>query len=81
MSSREKSIQQLMINLQRKKCPKTGCWIGTTERQFCPVCDETLMPAEGGPFADTRRKTVMRIDSRGKILEDNRDKFPNKLEF
>jgi len=82
MASREKSIAQLMVQRQRKKCLRPGCfWIGTTDRQFCPVCDTTLVSAAGGPLNGCKYRTVMTISSMGDVVVDNRDEFPSKLKF
>lgn len=75
-----KSIQQTFISNQRKKCPRPGCfWISTTEKSHCPKCGHALTSAKGS--GARKFKTILRQNSLGEIIEDNRHLFPSKWDF
>lgn len=77
MSDREKSVAQMLLQNTRKKCPSCY-WIGTTERYFCPACDNQLEAAAGGPLRDLKRKVLLVRNARGEVIVDNLDSYPSK---
>ncbi len=70
------------VLIPRKKCLDPQCmWIGSTNSYNCPGCHGTTLTSAVGSFSDLKTKTIVSYDMHGKLVVDNRDDFPSKMDW
>lgn len=70
------------VLIPRKKCLDPQClWIGSTNSYSCPGCRGNTLTSALGSFSDLKTKTIVSYDTYGNIVIDNRDDFPNKMDW
>ena len=76
-----KDLQRNVL-IPRKKCLNPDCmWIGSTNSYTCPTCRGTSMTSALGQYSDLKMKTIVSYNSHGELIVDNRDSFPNKMDW